>query len=86
VIRARLRQDGWRLPTGSAEGFIRRVLALSLLGRLLSELAPLPAVMRHVNQQLAYSDERIAAVARTDAACASWTARSSSPASTTASG
>jgi transposase len=66
VIRARLRQDGWRVPTGSAEGFIRRVLALSLPGRLRSELAPLLAVMRQVNQQLAYSDERIAAVARAD--------------------
>ena len=66
VIRARLRQHGWRVPTGSAEGFIRRVLALALPGRLLSELAPLLAVMRQVNQQLAYSDERIAAVARAD--------------------
>ena len=66
VIRARLRQDGWRVASGSAEGFIRRVLALALPGRLLSELAPLLAVMRQVNQQLAYSDERIAAVAHTD--------------------
>ena len=66
VIRALLRQHGWRVPTGSAEGFIRRVLALPLPGRLVSELAPLLAVMRQVNQQLAYSDERIAAVARAD--------------------
>jgi transposase len=65
-IRALLRQHGWRVPTGSAEGFIRRVLALSLPGRLRSELAPLLAVMRQVNQQLAYSDERIAGVARAD--------------------
>jgi hypothetical protein len=28
------------MPTDSAEGFIRRILALSLPGRLLSELAP----------------------------------------------
>jgi transposase len=54
------------VPTGSAEGFIRRVLALPLPGRLLSELAPLLAVMRQVNEQLAYSDERIAAVERAD--------------------
>ena len=67
VVRARLRQHGWRVPTGSAEGFIRRVLALSLPGRLLSELAPLLAVMRQVNQQVAYSDQRIAAIARADA-------------------
>jgi transposase len=66
VIRALLRQHGWRVTSGSAEGFIRRVLALSLPGRLLSGLAPLLAMMRQVNQQLAYSDERIAAVARAD--------------------
>jgi transposase len=66
VIRARLRQDGWRVASGSADGFIRRVLALALPGRLLSELAPLLAVMRQVNQQLAYSDDRIAQVARVD--------------------
>jgi transposase len=36
-------------------------------GRLLSELAPLLAVMRQVNQQLVYSNERIAAVAHADA-------------------
>jgi hypothetical protein len=66
VVRALLRQPGWRVPTGSAEGFIRRVLALRVPGRLLSELAPLLAVMRQVNQQLAYSDARIAAVARAD--------------------
>src|SRR4030095_2843690 len=66
VIRALLRQHGWRVPTGSAEGFIRRVLALALPGRLLSELAPLLAVMRQVNHQLAYSDDRIAQVARVD--------------------
>jgi transposase len=66
VIRALLRQHGWRVPTGSAEGFIRRVLALPLPGRLVSELAPLLAVMRQVNQQLAYATECIAAVARAD--------------------
>ena len=66
VVRARLRQHGWRVPTGSAEGFIRRVLALGLPGRLLSELAPLLAVMRQVNQPVAYSDQRIATIARAD--------------------
>jgi transposase len=48
VIRARLRQDGWRVPTGSADEFGRRVLALPLPGRLRSEVAPLLAVMRQV--------------------------------------
>jgi transposase len=66
VIRARVRQDGWRVPTGSPETLSRRVRALGLPGRLLSEVAPLLAVLRQVEQQLAYSDERIAALTDTD--------------------
>ena len=59
LIRALLRQRGYRVPSGSAEAFLRRVLAMSLPGRLLSQLAPLLAVMRHVNRQLSYSDQVI---------------------------
>ena len=59
VIRALLRQQGYRVPSGSAEGFIRRVRALPLPGRLVSLTAPLLAVMRPLNQQLAYSDATI---------------------------
>ena len=66
VVRALLRQHGWRGPTGSAAGFIRRVLALPRPGRRRSEVAPRLAVMRQVNQPLADSDERIAAGARAD--------------------
>ena len=40
LIRALLRQHGWRVPTGSADTFSRRVVALPLPGRLLSEVAP----------------------------------------------
>ena len=67
LIRALLRRHGWQVPTGSAETFSRRVVALPLPGRLLSEVAPLLAVMRPINQQLAYSDEVIEAVTRPDA-------------------
>jgi len=67
LVRALLRQHGWQVPTGSAEHFSRRVLALPLPGRLRFEVAPLLAVMRQVHQQLAYSDERIAAIAQSDA-------------------
>ena len=67
LTRALLRRHGWRVPTGSAETFSRRVMALSLPGRLLSEVAPLLAAMRTVNQQLAYSDGAIEAVTRPDA-------------------
>ena len=59
LIRALLRQQGYRVPSGSAEGFLQRVQALPLPGRLLSIIAPLLAVMSHVNRQLAYSDATI---------------------------
>jgi transposase len=59
VIRALLRQHGYRVPSGCAERFIQRVQGLPLPGRLLSVVAPLLALMRSLNQQLAYCDERI---------------------------
>jgi transposase len=67
LIRALLRQQGYRVPSGSAEAFLRRVLAMSLPGRLLSQFAPLLAVMRHVNRQLSYSDQVIEEITAHDA-------------------
>jgi len=54
-----LRQHGYRVPSGSAESFVDRVQTLALPGRLLSVVAPLLAVMCHLNRQLAYSDATI---------------------------
>src|SRR5712691_13282440 len=59
LIRALLRQHGYRVPSGSAEAFLTRVRTLALPGRLLSQIAPLLAVMPHVNRQLSYSDQVI---------------------------
>lgn len=59
LIRALLRQHGYRVPSGRAEAFPHRVLAVAVPGRLLSQIAPLLAVMRHVNHQLVYSDAAI---------------------------
>ena len=67
LIRALLRQHGYRVSTGSAEAFPTRVRALALPGPLLSLIAPLLAVMRHLNRQLVYSDETIERVAAHDA-------------------
>src|SRR5215831_3573640 len=64
LIRALFRQHGYRVPSGSAEGFVARVAALPLPGELRSLIAPLLAVMLPLNRQLAYSDgviERLAA-------------------------
>ena len=59
VIRALRRQQGYRVPSGSAEAFTTRVRALVLPGPLLSLIAPLLVVLRHLNRQLAYADETI---------------------------
>jgi transposase len=59
LIRALLRQQGDRVPSGSADGFSHCVLAMTLPGRLLSSIAPRLAVMRHLNHQLTDSDETI---------------------------
>lgn len=66
LICALLRQHGRRLRSGKAEGISTRVLELRLPGRRLSEIAPLLAVIRHVNAQLAYSDDAIAHTTRHD--------------------
>jgi transposase len=66
LIRPLLRQQGYRVPSGSAEGFVHRASALALPGRLLSLIAPLLAVMQHLNRQLAYSDEVIERIAVQD--------------------
>ena len=67
VIRSLLRQHGWRVPSGAPESFSRRVRTLPLPGRRLSEIAPLLAVLRQVNHQLEYSDERIETLTTSDA-------------------
>src|SRR5712691_9257148 len=66
LIRALLRQQGYRVPSGGAEAFVTRVRARALPGPLLSLIAPLFAVMRHLNRQLAYSDATIERVAAHD--------------------
>ena len=67
LIRALLRQQGYRVPSGSAEAFVHRVATMPLPGRLLSTIAPLLAIMRPLNAQLAYSDHAIEQLAAHDA-------------------
>src|SRR6266849_723694 len=66
LIRALLRQHGYRMPSGSAEGFLGRVRAVALPGPLRSQIAPLLAVMCHLNRQLTYSDATIERIAAQD--------------------
>jgi transposase len=66
LARALLRQHGYGVASGSAEAFPTRVRALALPGPLLSLIAPLLAVMRHLNRQLAYCDDTIERVTAHD--------------------
>src|SRR4030095_380513 len=59
LIRALLRQHGYRAPSGRAESFLHRARGPALPGRLLSVVAPLLALMRPLNRQLSYSDATI---------------------------
>lgn len=52
LIRARLRQQGWRVRSGSARAFFSRLQELSLPAALSAEIAPLLVVMAEVNQQI----------------------------------
>ena len=66
LSRALLRQHGYVVPTGGAEAFARRVVAVELPGRLLSQVGPLLALMRTVNTQLAYCETEIEHVSARD--------------------
>jgi len=67
LIRALLRQQGYRVPSGGAEACVQRVAAVTLPGRLCSTIAPLLAIIRHLNAQLAYSDRAVEHLAAHDA-------------------
>ena len=66
VIGGLLRREGFRVATGDAANFARRVERLALPGRLKSEIAPLLAVMISVNRQLDWADGRLEHLAKSD--------------------
>jgi transposase len=67
LVGALLRREGFRVKSGSAEGFSRRVEQLTLSGQLKSEIAPLLAVMLGLNKQVAWLDLRLEQLAESDA-------------------
>jgi transposase len=67
LLRATLRQEGWRLPRGSAEAIDRRLEALALPPVLRATLAPLEAWLRELNGLLRAADAAVDALAATDA-------------------
>jgi transposase len=66
LLRALLRQDGWRLPRGSAEAVEARLERLALPAGLRTILAPLRTWLQTVNALLATVDEAVATQAAAD--------------------
>jgi transposase len=66
VVRALLRQEGFRLPSGSSEQVPARLARLTLPAALATTLAPLRAVIDTLTRELAPIDARLARSARAD--------------------
>jgi transposase len=67
LLRATLRQEGWRLPSGSPEAIERRVDALALPPALVTTLAPLRAWLSELNALLKSANAVVDDLAATDA-------------------
>lgn len=63
---ALLRQHGFRVASGNAVSFARRVEKVALPGQLKSEIAPLLSVMLSINHQLEWLDGRLEELSRND--------------------
>lgn len=68
LLRAQLRQQGLRLPSGHADQVLARLARVELPAPLAATLAPLLAVLAPLQQELAAAEARVAALAASDAA------------------
>jgi transposase len=68
VAKALARREGLRVPSSASKRVVLRIRELAATPALAMELAPLLAVLDPLNVQIAAADERLAALARTDAA------------------
>lgn len=66
LLRALLRQEGWRLPSGPVETVTARLDRLALPSALTGILEPLRTVLLELNRVIAAADETVAAIARHD--------------------
>ena len=66
VIKALVRRDGLRLPSGNAEHTERKLAALGMPNDLALELAPLRALWGPLHEQITGANERLATLAAAD--------------------
>ncbi len=66
LMRALLRQDGYRLPSGSAERVPARLARLPLSGALTTTLAPLRRMIEALTHEIAEVDARLQTYVATD--------------------
>jgi transposase len=67
VLRAVLRQEGMRLPSGSAERVLQRLDQVAVPAAVTAVLEPLRAVLSHLTTTLATADQAVEARATADA-------------------
>jgi transposase len=68
LLRAQLRQQGLRLPSGSPEQVRPRLARVALPPALAATVAPLVALLKPLEQELAAADARVSALAASDPA------------------
>jgi transposase len=69
LLRAQLRQEGYRLGSGSAEGTLRRYQALTVPPTLRAALAPIAELLAHLKPTLQQLDTAARATAHGDPIC-----------------
>jgi transposase len=67
LVRAQLRQDGYRLPGGASHTVVRRVTRVTLPDALHTVLAPVVALLDTIGEQLRVCEAQVKAAARQDA-------------------
>jgi transposase len=65
LIKATVRREGLRLPSGEAEQTVAKLAALALPAHVRDELAPLVALWAPLQAELTAADARFTAIART---------------------
>ena len=66
LLRAQLRQEGYRLPSGSADRAAARYRALAIPGALAQALAPVMALLEHLGPAMGAANSDATAAARED--------------------